>query len=477
MRRNFGIALLAAVGALSSARAGTEVVLQDGQVIQATEVRRDGDNFVIVLPSGGTATLPAGSVASVRLGDEPPAAPTTGAKPETTGGITYNDKGQQISGPKLPENKNFPTVVSGPDVKAPSVADQQRVLGTPSQFKGDITHQQDWVPSTDWNMDPTETNNWAPSTWAPDIVDSRWEPKSAYDTNKDVLADSRSTFQKGAIDSTWTPTDGFRKEGTSAKVGRAGQAPYRKVETGFTTATVAAAAPAARAMSAWSCGESIFSSGTTATTGVEGELAKSIAVKGVDDKRIAGLPVALYQADGEVAGSPRRAVFSVAGGSCRLVAGDLGPLLGVDIEDELAVSQAASAYNAALSVSGPRKTKIADKVDYAFSLATLTDPDVSGKRGANLVLLSDASQLKRIDRGKPETCALGSGQRKKEARKASLAVKMPKLQTGFEGEIATFYTWSSHEGKVYRNSVLVGRDGLVSVHRDLIAAHIGDHLD
>lgn len=475
MRGSIGVALLVAVGAWSSALAGTEVVLQDGQVIQATDVRREGDNFLITLPTGGTASLPAGSVAAVRLGDDPP--PPADAKPVTTGGITYSDKGTHISGPKLEGNKDFPAVVSGPDVKPLSPGDQQKVFGAPSQFQGDITNQQAWAPKSDMNMDPTQTNNWAPSTWAPDIVDSRWEPTSGFDTTKDVLADSKSTFQKGVIDSTWAPSDGFRKEGTSARVGRTGEAPFRKVETGFATAVVAASAPVARAVSAWSCGESIFSSGTASTTGIEGELAKSIAVKGVDDKRIAALPVALYQADGDVAGTPRRAVFSVAGGSCRLVAGDLGPLLGMDLEEELAVSRAASAYNAALAAGGPRKTKIADKVDYAYSLAALTDPDVSGKLGANLVLLSNSAQLSKIDRSKPASCELSSGQRKKEARKASLAVKMPKLQTGLEGEIATFYTWSSHGGIVYRNSVLVGRDGLVSIHRDQIAAHLGEHQD
>ena len=69
----------------------------------------------------------------------------------------------------------------------------------------------DWVPTTDWNMDPRVQNNFAPSTWAEDVIDPTWEPESAFDKDEDVLAPGRSTWQKSIIDNTWKPQDGFAK--------------------------------------------------------------------------------------------------------------------------------------------------------------------------------------------------------------------------------------------------------------------------
>ena len=62
-------------------------------------------------------------------------------------------------------------------------------------------------------MDPEVQNNWAPSKWAESPIDPSWQPTSAFDEKKDVLADSRSTFAKSPVDSSWTPTDGFKKSG------------------------------------------------------------------------------------------------------------------------------------------------------------------------------------------------------------------------------------------------------------------------
>ncbi len=44
------------------------------------------------------------------------------------------------------------------------------------------------------------------------LTDPNWQPTSAYDTSKDVLEESRSTWQKAPTDSAWVPQDGFKKK-------------------------------------------------------------------------------------------------------------------------------------------------------------------------------------------------------------------------------------------------------------------------
>jgi hypothetical protein len=170
-RRTLGwlTALAASVMLVS---AGTELVLRDGRVLSGKDVERDGGNYVLIMEDGGSITLPAELVESVRLTGE--------GEPRTLAGEPYSE---------------------------PTREERLRVLGPRARFKEDIVDN-DWEPSSDWEMTP-EKNNFNPSKWSKPPIDPSWEPESSWDEDKDVLASGRTKWKKSIIDSSWSPTDGF----------------------------------------------------------------------------------------------------------------------------------------------------------------------------------------------------------------------------------------------------------------------------
>lgn len=199
--------------ALSILLAAAEVVLGDGQILQAAEVRQENGNYLIVMDTGETLSIPVELVQEVRL---------TGQKrpePRREGAFVYDDP-QNLAGPDILDDdklgptglkKSQPQTLAGQAVRPPSRSEQTAALGPPAQFQQGLSDPT-WRPETDWNMDPSVQNNWAPSTWSKNIVDSDWQPESAYDPKADVLADSRSTFTDSIVDNSWQPTDGFAKK-------------------------------------------------------------------------------------------------------------------------------------------------------------------------------------------------------------------------------------------------------------------------
>jgi hypothetical protein len=182
---------LAVVG--SAVLAGAELLLTDGQILEGVNVRRDGEVYLVKLEAGGVLTIPVALVKEVRLGAEP-APPPKPARPAPTG---FRSDG--------------PETLAGAPVTPPKTSEQTAVFGDPAKFQGGIRNP-DWHPSSDWDNDPTKNNNWAPSRWAGDIVESKWAPESAFDANKDVLASGKSTFSDSIVDNSWQPEDGFKQK-------------------------------------------------------------------------------------------------------------------------------------------------------------------------------------------------------------------------------------------------------------------------
>ena len=174
--------LLGAFMAFASGQA--ELELLDGRILSGTDVRREGQIYVLTLEGGDTVTLPVELVTSVRL---------FGTGEKRTPGVVRDEE---------------PRTLAGGEIDVPTTSEQLEVLGEPSGFQKSIVNH-DWVPESDWDMDPQEQNNFAPSTWQESPIDPEWKPESAWDADEDVLASSRSTWQKSSINSEWTPTDGF----------------------------------------------------------------------------------------------------------------------------------------------------------------------------------------------------------------------------------------------------------------------------
>jgi len=197
-------------------RGQTELELIDGRVLTGTSVRRDGGYYILKLESGEEITFPAELVKTVRLNAEPEEDPghLSGPAPPPIPGLVRGEA-QTLAGSAPPEGptgmvSGDPQQLAGERVQAPRPSEQLEVFGEPAKFQKGIVDNS-WTPSTDWNMDPEEQNNWAPSKWAEDIVDHSWEPTSAWNADDDVMKSSQSTWQKGSFDSSWTPTDGFKK--------------------------------------------------------------------------------------------------------------------------------------------------------------------------------------------------------------------------------------------------------------------------
>ncbi len=209
----------------------TQLVLIDGRILSGTNVRRDGDEYVLLLDNGHEITIPVPLVETVRLeGDDRDvrrrqAEERTAAEAKTpaeeraaaaviSGGLTPTAP-RNLSGTSQPSGPSglqvaLPRTLAGEAVRPPTTAEQLRVLGAPAEFTKNIVDNS-WTPTSDWNMDPHQQNNFAPSKWADDVVDNSWEPESAFDKNEDVLESGRATWQKSIVDNSWTPQDGFKK--------------------------------------------------------------------------------------------------------------------------------------------------------------------------------------------------------------------------------------------------------------------------
>lgn len=171
---------------------GASLRLTDGRVLEGRDVRREGDLYILVLEGDTVVPIPASLVAEVGISASPQPAPVPPPTSPPVPGLTY------------PE----PQTLAGVPVTPPITSEQLAVFGEPAKFQQDIVRST--LEPTYWVMDPAQ-NNWNPSKWAKAPTDPNWQPTSAYDMNKDVLADSRSNWAKAPTDSTWVPQDGFKK--------------------------------------------------------------------------------------------------------------------------------------------------------------------------------------------------------------------------------------------------------------------------
>ena len=413
------VALAALLVASAVAYASSSLVLTDGQIIKGTEVTRQGDSYLVTIAGGNTVAFPVALVKEIRFEDDP--------KPAAPPGFDY-------SGPRT---------LAGPVLPPQDPSRELNVFGPPSQ-------------------------------WSQSAVDTTVVLKNAYDPNADVMAGSRSTWSKSAVDTTWKPTDNWGFKPLSFKEpsppqelasSRDANAPY------VTAATPSGLAP-------WTCAERLFAKDADRPATDKDNRSASMDLRSVRSPLYASLGLPLYEASGMLGGASRKAVFTIAGGTCRLVGGDADVLIGLNLSADHAMAQDAASFNAAMaSRGGARVPSGVDKLDYALAFVSLTDPQVSGSAGATLRLIAKPEELRSIGAKAPGTCSLTKAQRRKQERTATGSFALPKIAAGKDGEVVTFLTWSSAGGSVYRNTVVIARGGGVSAKRDTVASHLGAHQD
>ena len=430
-----------------SARAGTALVLTDGQVIKGTDVRRDGESFLITMANGAVVPFPAALVKEVKLEDDAPA--------KAPPGIDYSR----------------PQTLAGPELRPQDPAQQQKVFGPPTQWSKSVVDTT-WVPTNAYDTSKDVMAN-SKSTWSKSVVDTTWVPTNAYDTSKDVMANTKSTWSASVVDTTWKPTDGFGfKPLSSSESAKVKSYPM----TFAAPAPIEAPHVASVGPSPWSCGEAIFANDHDASKSAN--RASSIAVHALKEPRYAALGVPLYEAKAKVASGQQRAIFTITGGQCRLIGGDADAILGMNLTAEHTMAQDAASFNAAMAMrGGARVPPGVDPLDFALAFLSVTDPTISGTTGATLKIVATTFELKAIADKMATTCPEGKSKKRKEARAASSAFAAPKIVASHEGNVATFMTWSSSGGTVCKNTVVLAGDGVISARREVVAAHVGDHKE
>ena len=442
--------LAVSVCALAAPRvlAGSALILTDGQVINGTEIRRDGDSYLVTMEGGSIVPFPAQLVKEIKLeSDAPPKPPA----------------GWDYGGPRQ---------FAGSPIPTQNPADQLKVFGPPTRWSKDVVDTT-WQPTSAYDLSK-DVMEGSRAKWSQNAVDTTWQPTSAYDLNKEVMANSKSTWSKDVVDTTWQPTDGFGFKPLSSKTTAATASKYPL--TFSAPAPIPVASASSSGPSPWSCGESIFAKDHDAEASAN--RATSITVHALKEPRYTALGLPLYKAEAKVNGEKQEAIFTVAGGQCRLLGGDSDAILGMNLTPDHTMAQDAASFNAAMATRGGAHVPPGvDPLDFALAFLSVTDPTVSGSTAASLKLVASPDELKRIANATPTACAEGKSKKRKEARTAASSFAAPKIVASNEGDVATFLTWSSAGGKLCRNTVVLSRDGVVSARREVVAAHIGTHTD
>lgn len=197
MKRLLAWLLLVALGATPCA-AEYRLRLVSGQVLEGTDVRREGGNYYLTMMDGSVVPIPFELVTAVELtGEKKPPPPDVTVDPVTgyPSGLTPAE----------------PQQLDGQPVKPPSRSEQVEALGEPSKFQQGV-FDPNWHPESDWKVDPTNPNrnDFAPSEFKDDIIDPNWVPENAYP--EDQIEFAPSEFKKSIVDPTWIPQDGFKKK-------------------------------------------------------------------------------------------------------------------------------------------------------------------------------------------------------------------------------------------------------------------------
>jgi hypothetical protein len=136
------------------------------------------------------------------------------------------------------------------------------------------------------------------------------------------MKDTRSTWSKSAVDTTWKPTDGFGFKPLGYKEEPTSSAFVASLPT--ITPYAARTAPGSDPAdpTPWACAETMFAKDTAQPVDTKDNRAPSMRVRPVKSSLYASLGLPLYEAEAGADPDPRKAIFTIAAGECRLVGGD-----------------------------------------------------------------------------------------------------------------------------------------------------------
>jgi hypothetical protein len=498
LKRVFSLLLLIVICATPCA-AEVRLRLSSGQVLEGTDVYREGGNYYLTMADGGVIPIPHELVASVEL---------TGKKEEPK----PEPEVQSFPGTGLPSGltPGKPQQLAGDPVTPLSRREQTEALGEPSEFQQGV-FDPNWHPESDWKGDQSDPhrNDFAPSTFQDGIIDPQWVPENAYP--EDQIEFAPSEFEKSIIDPSWVPQDGFKKKtslrtssarrfmvGQTIELTRSRPEVLQDADLAFSSSyesgraltrrcktcpggagTIRAAWIRSRTVSA-----SVRQNGPIDPASCVGELLEAYldlrdeapggsnsgptrtVMESLDHDPMDGLPIDLHRVRWEFEDRTLRLIYTARASGCRPINGDLSLLLGIELSDEQHLALATSAYNAIVADNPVSLGSDEVKVDYAYAVAALVDPQIPGEGEVPTILLRDAADLSRVRQAIAADDSVPRKERRRRAKALARHVDPPRVSGRPGAELVTFEVWTGADGNVRRFEVRLFDRGRVGVRRD-----------
>jgi hypothetical protein len=194
----------------SAVWADVEILLRDGRLLKGTDVRREGDLYLLQHESGTVLPLPLALVMEVRLLETGPSPEPPPSVIDPTTGITYRREAATLAGSEerppglVPAG---PQTLAGLDPVLRTEAEQLAALGPAASFRHGVIDPT-WIPGSDWLEPDPEAALWSYVRWRQGAVDASWQPRSGWGT-EDVLEGSRASWSVAPLDASWQPRSGF----------------------------------------------------------------------------------------------------------------------------------------------------------------------------------------------------------------------------------------------------------------------------
>ena len=172
-----------------------------------------------------------------------------------------------------------------------------------------------------------------------------------------------------------------------------------------------------------------------------------------------------------------RALYSIAAGECRLIAGDLDDLLGVDLTETDALEYAVSEWNRRPEIGAtPLPGTPTEQIDLAFLLVSLFETATSGRARAPMALLDNEAEIERRLQ-EPLVCSRSVSFRRSQRANVDRNFEPPAAVLSDDRLSVSFTAWIGSGGEVHRYEFVFKDDGRVAVTRETVAHHLGDHED
>jgi hypothetical protein len=457
--------------------ADAELVLRDGRILRGVEVRLEAGYYLLEDERGEVIAIPMALVVEMRLLDPRlteegvtigPARELTGAPTELAPLPRFAEERK----PRIGWREGPPQDLAGGEWTLHDARRQNAVLGEPAKFQASLPFR--FKPEHAWDRD---RNVLAPSRsrWQRAAIDPVWRPTPAFDYGIDVLASSRSTWSTASKAASWNPSNSFSRLRADLWWGKEPipepESSYRRrddecgwcgdISNGPKPFTV----PRGEEMTAERCARRLFA-------GVED--IETLEWAALEAEAWDEPPAGLHRA--WTAKGPR-ALYSIAGDECRLIAGDLGELLGVDLTETDALTYAVSEWNRRPDVGAtPLPGTPSAQIDLAFLLASLFESATSGSARAPMVLLADEAEVERRLR-EPLACSRSVSFRRVQRANVERNFEPPTAVLDDDRLSVGFTAWSGAGGEVHRYDFVFKDDGRVALTRETIAQHLGDHED